>query len=65
LDRSVDEVLVPSELPTDSYLPDFAGRWMGIKIHKVLEAVTNTIAENFYAYHRKQLAEVFLIFHIK
>jgi hypothetical protein len=59
LDRSEDEIFVP----TDSYLPDFAGRWMGIKIHKVLEAVTKTIAEKYSTYHQKQLAEVFLIFH--
>lgn len=50
-------------IPPNSYLPDLAGRWMGILVRGVEEAVLKIIVEKYNARCDEKLAEVRCIFY--
>jgi hypothetical protein len=56
---SQDEIRVPP----NSYLPDLAGRWMGILVSGVEEAVLKIIIDKYNARHDEKLDEVCYIFY--
>jgi hypothetical protein len=49
-------------IPPNSYLPDLAGRWMGILVRGVEEAVLKIIIEKYNARCQEKLDEVRCIF---
>ena len=49
-------------IPPNSYLPNLAGRWMGILVRGVEEAVLKIIVERYHARHDEKLDEVRCIF---
>ena len=48
-------------IPRNNYLPDLAGRSMGILVSKVSEAVVSIVASNFLAYKEEKRTEVLFI----
>lgn len=45
-------------IPPNSYLPDLAGRWMGILVRGVEEAVLKIMIDKFNARYAEKLDEV-------
>lgn len=54
---SKDDIIVP----VNNYLPNLAGRWMGILVSKVEVAVSTVVASNFLRYRQEKRDEVSLL----
>ena len=44
-------------IPPNHYLPDLAGRWMGVRVIEVKAAVVSSMASKFQEHHKKMLEE--------
>ena len=48
-------------IPPNDYLPDLAGRWMGILVSHIEKTISLIVASNFRKYHQEKLEGSFAV----